>query len=540
MSTHTPPQAPSSQPRLGPRGWARWAWRQITSMRTALFLLLLIAVAAIPGSMLPQRTTNAVAVTQWINQRPTIGAIFDTVGLFDVFISPWFSAIYLLLVLSLIGCIIPRIGAHIKALRSLPPRTPRNLNRLPAYSSFTTTASEEDILHTARAMLGKARFRMRPAGEDRSIAAERGHLRETGNIAFHLGLVVVIVALAIGYLVGWKADRIVPVGTGFVNDVSSYDTFAPGPWVNPNTLDPWQLRIDSLHVKFQDRPDAPQFGQARDFSAQTTITMPDGTTSKKTLAVNAPLQFGDAWTYLLGNGYAPTITVRNPDGEVLYRQSTPFLPQDGVYTSTGAVKVVGAQPKQLGFTGVLLPSAFTDKNGPVSVYPDLENPLLALDVYTGDLYSGGPQSVYSLDTTRMTKVKNADGKPAQLWLRPGDTVQLPNNLGSVTLEQDIPRWAGLSTRYDPGKTLALVSSLVALIGLMVSLTVRRRRVYIRVTTDTTDNGSTHNTVHVGGLARGEDPLLNDAITELAHRLCAAVEAKETTTTNGHPNTPRQA
>ncbi len=48
-------------PALGPRELLRWAWRQLTSMRTALLLLLLLALAAVPGSVVPQR---AVAVNE--------------------------------------------------------------------------------------------------------------------------------------------------------------------------------------------------------------------------------------------------------------------------------------------------------------------------------------------------------------------------------------------------------------------------------------------------------------------------------------------
>ena len=40
-----------TQPQLGLVGWMRWGWRQLTSMRTALVLLLLLAIAAIPGSI---------------------------------------------------------------------------------------------------------------------------------------------------------------------------------------------------------------------------------------------------------------------------------------------------------------------------------------------------------------------------------------------------------------------------------------------------------------------------------------------------------
>lgn len=40
-------------PALGFLGMLRWAWTQLTSMRTELFLLLLLAVAAVPGSLFP-------------------------------------------------------------------------------------------------------------------------------------------------------------------------------------------------------------------------------------------------------------------------------------------------------------------------------------------------------------------------------------------------------------------------------------------------------------------------------------------------------
>ena len=535
-ATARPGHEPLRGPRLGAVGWARWAWRQLTSMRTALFLLLLIAVAAIPGSMLPQRTINPVAVNEFIADNPSVAPWLDRLGFFEVFVSPWFSAIYLLLVVSLIGCIIPRIATHVRALRGLPPRTPRNLDRLPAFATFTTTAGEDEVLRTASGMLKAARFRLRPGDlepGDRSVSAEGGHLRETGNIAFHLGVVIVVIALAWGYLMGWKADRVVPVGQAFANSVSSYDTFLPGPWVDPNTLDPFTIRIDSLDVRFESEPGSPQFGEARDFSVQTTVTQPGEQPEQRELRVNGPLHFGDASVFLLGNGYAPTITVRDAEGSVLYRQATPFLPNDGVYTSSGAIKVVGAQPEQLGFAGVFLPTAYLSEQGPASAFPDLGDPALVLTMYEGELFADRPQSVYSLDTTRMAEVTRPDGEPLRIWLTPGATVQLPDGRGSISMDPEISRWAGVSTRYDPGKSLALFSALLALSGLVLSLTVRRRRVFVRVVPagrgaaeGDTGAAGTVNEVHVGGLARGEDPLLQDAIDAVARRLRTSLDSAE--------------
>src|SRR4249920_3051673 len=106
---------PAENPRLGPIGFARFLWRQLTSMRTALFLLLLLALAAVPGSLVPQRTSDPNGVLQFEQNDPETFKVLDSLGLFSTFASPWFSAIYLLLFISLVGCIIPRTKHHFDA-----------------------------------------------------------------------------------------------------------------------------------------------------------------------------------------------------------------------------------------------------------------------------------------------------------------------------------------------------------------------------------------------------------------------------------------
>src|SRR5690606_28659226 len=78
----------------------------------------------------PQRMADPNGVVEWRRNNPELFPILDALALFDVYLSPWFSAIYLLLFTSLIGCVIPRIKHHAKALRTRPPRTPARLSRL--------------------------------------------------------------------------------------------------------------------------------------------------------------------------------------------------------------------------------------------------------------------------------------------------------------------------------------------------------------------------------------------------------------------------
>ena len=183
-------------PPLGVTGWARWSWRQLTSMRTALLLLLLLALAAVPGSLFPQRSSDPNGVVQYFKSNPSGAKTIDALQLFNVYTSPWFSAVYILLFISLIGCIVPRTGVYLRALRRRPPRTPRHLRRMPAYASTELPGDapgSAEILERAARQLRARRYRV-ARNDDGSVSAERGYLREAGNLVFHISLVLLLVA----------------------------------------------------------------------------------------------------------------------------------------------------------------------------------------------------------------------------------------------------------------------------------------------------------------------------------------------------------
>jgi len=530
-----PDESDVTLPALGPMGMLRWAWRQLTSMRTALFLLLLLAIGAVPGSVWPQRNIDAGRVADYLARHRSTGPWLDRLGFFDVYSSPWFAAVYLLLFVSLVGCVVPRSKIHWRAMRAQPPAAPQRLERLPEHGEIEVDGTPQEVLKIAREVLGRRRLQGgRSAGgralvrhwrlrsEGLSLSAESGYLRETGNLVFHTSLVVVIVAVAVGHLFGWRGDRILVTGKSFSNTISAYDTFDPGPWVNTEALSPFVVAVDKLDVTFEEHSSGAQRGAPRDFTAYTrTQTSPGASQIHQILKVNGPLTFGGTSVFLLGNGYAPVITVRDAAGQVLMHEATPFLPQDANYKSVGAVKVSAASPKQLGFFGFFLPSEYLDQDaGPSSFFPDLKNPALALGVYEGELYPRGrPQSVYTLSTEKMTQLKNARGEPLRLLLKPGQTIALPGGRGSITFDA-VQRWAGLSIRYDPGKLLALVGAIAALAGLIASLMIRRRRVFVRV-----QPKGARTVVQVGGLAKAEDPGLGATVQDLLSAIAQRTSTK---------------
>lgn len=469
--------------------WMRWLWRQLTSMRTALLLLFALALVSIPGSILPQRGTNPIEVDSYIERHPGTGEFMDSLGLFDVFASPWFAAIYLLLMVSLAGCIVPRIRQHFKALRQLPPAAPRNLARMPAHAEFTTDASPAEVLDRAQVSLRKWRVRR---DDDVSISAERGYATETGNLIFHASLLVLLVAVGMGSMLGWRGNVIVPEGAGFANTVTQYDTFTPGRLVDPQALPPFSMRVDDFSAKYE--TEGTQRGAPRDYQANVTYRSAPGEPERTaTLAVNKPLSVDGAKIFLLGHGYAPRLKVTAPDGQVIYEEAPVYLPQDGNFTSTGVSKIPDAEVP-LALQGIFLPTAAVDNiHGPHSVFPAPLDPAVFMSAWTGDvgLDSGVPQSVFSLDTSKMTQL----GLEA---MRPGDTWKLPDGAGTVEFI-GVENWVSLQVAYDPGRIPALVAALAALVGLMMSLIIPRRRVWVKVST--ADAGLTR--VELGALARTE-------------------------------------
>jgi cytochrome c biogenesis protein len=183
LAPETDRPEPVQLPRLGLVGWLRWAWRQLTSMRTALLLLLLLAVAAVPGSVLPQNRVDPGRVQQYLQDHPKLGPVLQRLDLFDVYASPWFSAIYLLLFVSLIVCVIPRTRQHVRAIRARPPCTPQRLDRMPAHAVRQVAAAPADALAVARTALRKGRYRVADDASARTAerSGRRGYLAETGN-----------------------------------------------------------------------------------------------------------------------------------------------------------------------------------------------------------------------------------------------------------------------------------------------------------------------------------------------------------------------
>ncbi|GAA3395492.1 cytochrome c biogenesis protein ResB [Cryptosporangium minutisporangium] len=499
-----------------PRRW----WRQLTSMRTALVLLFLLALAAVPGSTFPQRSLNQAKVDEYFTEHPKLAPFLDKLSAFDVFAAPWFAAIYLLLFISLVGCLVPRIRVHTRALVKRPPAVPRNLQRLPLSSSTPVAGDPSAIANTARGVLRRARWRTAVHTEASgavTISAEKGYLRETGNLAFHLALVALLVGVASGSLWGWRASVLVVEGNAFCDTVQAYDSFTPGTRMRDAALPSFCVQLDDFQGTYLAN------GQPEDFLAKVKYVQGDRAFTQDPdtaydLKVNHPLRLDGANVYLINHGYAPVLKYTDRYGTV-FEEAPAFLPQDSQLTSEGAFVLPDANqdPKstaraadvEMAFTGFFLPTA--PPSGPPiqSVRPEPDDPAVTLVGYRGDtgLNSGIPRSVYSIDQNQVDSgaLKSVGSKKlsvGEVWtLDDGSSLQFVGYREFMTVQ----------VGYDPGDMVVLIAAGFMLVGLITSLTVRRRRIFVRVTPGE---------LTVGGLARTDPDRYAEEFRQIVEKLTA--------------------
>ena len=335
---------------------------------------------------------------------PTLAPVLDRLYLFDVFSSPWFAAVYLLLFVSLIGCVLPRALEHVRALRAAPPPAPRDLLRLPDAGELTTALPADEALDAVEEELAGPPVPRRPArgGE---LSAEKGYLKETGNLLFHLSLVALLLGLAGGKLWGYEGSILVTEGQGFCNSFQQYDTYSSGALVDSGDLAADLRRPRGLPRRVRAGPH------------RVVVHAPTSATARRartagppTIGINDPLRVDGERVYVTGHGFSPTFSVtpsRRHRGHRRLRAVPAGRPEhDGQRGRAQA-----ARPRAPRATTSSRCRASSRRPGVVqggvltSVDPRPLAPQVAIVVYEGylGLDSGIPQSVYSLDAAQIDR-----------------------------------------------------------------------------------------------------------------------------------------
>jgi cytochrome c biogenesis protein len=373
--------------------------------------------------------------------------------------------------------VVPRAVEHARALRAAPPPAPRHLHRLPDSGTTNVSLSPGDALDVVEEELRVRRYRVVRRDRDgrAELSAEKGYLKEAGNLLFHLSLLGLLLGLAGGKLWGYEGSIVVTEGQGFCNSFQQYDTYSAGALVDGADLAPLCVDLDGFAAEYE--PDQ----TAAAFTADIRYGAPGDAGRARTIGINDPLRIDGTRVYLTGHGFSPQFTVTLPDGTEFTDVSAPFLPSDqATMASEGALKLpdLGADSEdQLAIQGFFAPTGLVQGGVLTSVDPRPLSPQVAIVAYQGylGLDSGIPQSVYSIDPTLIDSGRLAEVGSANL--RIGDTLDLPD--GTTIAFTGYREFAALQLSYDPGQVWVLAAAVLLLAGLLGMLLLRRERVFAR-------------------------------------------------------------
>lgn len=459
-------------------------------MRTALYLLGVLALETIIATLVPQAPNVPTTVAQW---RTGVGgpgeivvAFIDLIGAFDVYGSPLFLALLLLLFVSLTACLIPRVRSFVRlARRGRPPRT-RHLGDQEFVERFTTSATAAEVNDVARTLLAHHRWRLRDPEPDLhpQVAAEKGILsREGGSLVFHLSFYVLLVSIVVGQLTSFEGQIAVVEGQAITDSPAIYAGAEPGRWWADTDHRGFTMALDEFRIDWVRDPLSGFGGTPTLFDSTVTITTADGDSYQDTVGGNDPLVIDGMKVHQLAWGYAPRLVVIDADGTPVFDEfilasetNQPFF--------RSAAKAPSADP-DIGLDISLFPFAPEDADGNVSFTgaPWADDPIIGFEEYRGDLNLLLPQNVARLDTSKMT----SEGTNL---IRPGEVAQLSD--GSTVAFIELRRWVGFQMSYRPAVPFMLLGALMMLLGLIPALYAYRRRLWIQA--EETDSGDTLVTV----------------------------------------------
>lgn len=486
-------------------------WRTLRSMRTAIILLLMLAAAAVVGSLIPQIPNSPERVAAYRLDHPFWGDVVSAGGFFDVFGSWWFGLIVALLFVSLIACLLPRSRALWRAARARPIQA-RELDAFPSYAERRVAAPPADAAIGALKTLRRKRYRVELDPDGPALAAEKGFLREIGSLAFHWAFLVLLVAVIIGKGTGYIGHATIVEGETWVDARLNYDGdlrtgrfFAGGFSGTEITL-----------VDFEDS--YRETGIPMDFHSLLRLAGAGGTDARDVdVRINHPSVFNGIRIFQYGFGWAVMMQVRAGDrmlfdGPVVLGQDTPPGENPLAQPWVGVIKLPTLRPQQAIVlelypdaeayfrslqTGV--PQPMTQANAPFVRFQVwkgklLDTSLSGLDTRfmrvagTGVVGEGG-----TVDLDRDCVVA-APGTPTPAGL---DAVCSPPP-GPTAMLMSFPelrQYSRLQISHDATIPYVLAAAILIVLGLLPALYVSRRKVWVRARPD--GSGSL---VQVGGFA----------------------------------------
>ena len=500
-------------PRMTLRRSLALAWRTLRSMRTALILLLLLALASVVGSLIPQIPNSPERAASFQIAHPLLGAFYRRAGLFDVFGSWWFALIATMLFVSLVACLLPRTRAHVRALRQ-PPLQVRELDAMPRFEERRVGATPERAVEIARKILRRRLFRVSGAdGGTPSLAAEKGIARELGSLVFHWAFLLILIGVMVGKGTGFSGRAAIVEGQTWTDAQANYDGAVRTGRFFSGDHTGIQIRLVDFEDTFRET------GQPMDFVSRVELADADGDPlGSADVRVNHPAEAEGLRIFQFGYGWAPVITIADGtrtlfDGPVIFTQDAA---PEGVGQLAmpwhGVVKLPSLDP-QVGLEVVLWPDirAYLQlvQGGPPVAMTEVRDPFITVQAYRGSLTD---PSLSGLETATMqrwndvlvgrgqTKVLGEDGAGGEL------RVSFP----------ELRQYSVLQVSRDRGVWIVLTAAILLLLGLLPALYTSRRKIWVRAERD-----GAGALLRIGGLALQRKAQFEEEFAKVVDELARA-------------------
>lgn len=447
-------------------------WRTLRSMRTALILLLVLAAGSVIGSLLPQIPNTPERVGQYLDDHGFWGPLFFRAGFFDVYGSWWFVLIATLLFVSLAACLFPRTRAMIRAVRQRPLQA-KELDGFRHHAEVRVATGPDEAASSAARYLRRKRFRV--SREGLGVAAEKGVLREAGSLLFHWAFFLLVVGVIVGKGTGFTGRAVVTEGESFVDARSNYagqirvGRYFGGGFTGVG------IRLTDFEATYR------RDGQPKDFVSRVAFSdRRGGAIRTEEVRVNHPASVEGLRVFQEGFGWAPVVKVEL-GGATMW--SSPIVAvrdraPDGVPATAmpwrGAIKLSATQPDVM--ITVELWSDFrayanfqlTGEPTPMFVQFD---PYIRYSVFVGRIHD---PSLSTMDTTGLRRVGGGD-----LHAAGTSNIDVPG-AGELRLSfPELRQYSVLLISRDVGIPVVLAAAILVLVGLIPSLYVSRRKVWIR-------------------------------------------------------------
>jgi len=457
----------------------RRVWLFLISMRTGLWIILGLGILTLFGTLLlqaaPEVRADQQAYERWLAGAPTERyggwvTTLDTLGLFHVFSTWYFRALFVLLSASIIACSINR-APRLWRVATRPRTSMRDafFTHAPLRAAIDLPGDVETSAETVRNALRGKHFRildgMAKSGKD--LYADRFRWGPFGTVVAHLSIIVIMLGFVVSATTGFRED-------GFVAPVGIEVPVGHGTGLSVQALSFTDTYYES--------------GQPKDYVSDLVLTRDGQQVARQETRVNTPLIFEGVWFHQASFGFGADVTVTESGAEV-FDATVPLQWQ----SNDGQQSIGQFTIPSKGLTVFVIQAASGQ------VLPDLPAGTAMLEVHQDG-------------------VEKPLGHPV---VTQGESVDVAGL--SYTFERN-REYTGLTIKQDKGSWFIWIGSALLILGCYLVFFLPHRRIWARVRPN--DDGTSRVTI---GAPLKRDPAFEPVFSDIVSAITSTSTPSSTTT-----------